>query len=184
MESCSNGAAGFRSPRAGGAGRREEVRMVNEPERAAAALFHLDPGGPREEWVRAGMAAKAAGVSFDESHSWSASAGNYAGERDCRTVWKSFNGDGPVTENSLYAMAYAQGWQYPLKHLQAANGRLVHLPIAAPRKALVTPIKQAESARLPTCGNAASPHRIHMSTSCVSKVTPKDCESIRTKRRR
>lgn len=121
--------------------------MIGEIERAASALFHLDPGCPREEWVRAGMAAKAAGLSFDEFHTWSASAGNYAGERDCLTVWKSFNESGPVTANSLYAMAFANGWQDPAKRLQAANGNRASIPIAAPRKAPVTPIKQAESAK-------------------------------------
>lgn len=121
--------------------------MRNEQERAAAALFHLDPGCPREEWVRAGMAAKAAGLSFDEFHDWSASAGNFGGESDCRTVWKSFNESGPITANSLYAMAYAQGWQDPAKRLQAANKSRASIPLAAPRKAPVTPIKQAESAK-------------------------------------
>jgi putative DNA primase/helicase len=120
---------------------------MTEAERAAAALFHLDAGCPREEWVRAGMAAKAAGLSFDEFHNWSSSAGNYASESDCRTVWKSFNESGPITASSLYAMAYAQGWQDPAKRLQATNGSRAGIPIAAPRKAPVTPIKQAESAK-------------------------------------
>src|SRR5690349_19606575 len=96
--------------------------MVSEIERAAAALLHLDPNCPREEWIRAGMAAKAAGLPFEEFDTWSASAGNYAGERDCRTVWKSFNENGPVTSSSIFAMAYAQGWQDPAKRQQAANG--------------------------------------------------------------
>lgn len=50
-----------------------------EIERAASALMHLDSGCQREIWVKAGMAAKAAGLGFDDFHSWSASAGNYAG---------------------------------------------------------------------------------------------------------
>lgn len=118
-----------------------------EIERAASALMHLDSGCPREEWVKAGMAAKAAGLSFDDFHSWSASAGNYAGEADCRNVWKSFSDTGPVTANSLFAMAYAQGWQDPVKRQQAANGARVSIVPAAPRKAPVTPITQAESAK-------------------------------------
>jgi putative DNA primase/helicase len=121
--------------------------MVSEIERAAAALFHLDLGCPREEWIRAGMAAKAAGLSFDEFHDWSASAGNYAGERDCRAVWQSFSNNGTVTANSLFAMAYAQGWQDPAKRLHATNGGRANLSIAAPRKAPVTSINQAESAK-------------------------------------
>ncbi|HJV75181.1 MAG TPA: AAA family ATPase [Noviherbaspirillum sp.] len=121
--------------------------MMHEQERAASALLHLDPSCPREEWVKAGMAAKAAGLSFDDFHNWSASAGNYAGERDCLTVWKSFNESGPVTANSLYAMAFAQGWQDPAKRLKASNGGRSSVAPTAPRKAPVTPIKQAESAK-------------------------------------
>lgn len=121
--------------------------MMNEQDRAASALMHLDSGCQREEWVKAGMAAKAARLSFDDFHSWSASAGNYSGESDCRAVWKSFSDSGPVTASSLFAMAYAQGWQDPAKRQQAANGARASIPPAAPRKAPVTPIKQAESAK-------------------------------------
>lgn len=121
--------------------------MMNEQDRAASALMHLDSGCPREEWVKAGMAAKAAGLGFDDFHSWSASAGNYSGESDCRAVWKSFSDSGPVTASSLFAMAYAQGWQDPAKRQQAANGARASITPAAPRKAPVTPIKQAESTK-------------------------------------
>ena len=51
--------------------------MSGELERAIDALFHLDPGCPREEWVRIAMAAKAAGVPFSDFHEWSSSASNY-----------------------------------------------------------------------------------------------------------
>jgi hypothetical protein len=53
------------------------------------------------------MAAKAARLSFDEFNDWRASAGDYAGEQDCRTVWQSFSNSGTVTASSLFAMAYA-----------------------------------------------------------------------------
>lgn len=120
---------------------------MNEQDRAASALMHLDSSCPREEWVKAGMAAKAAGLVFDDFHLWSASAGNYSGESDCRNVWRSFSESGPVTASSLFAMAYAQGWQDPAKRQQAANGGRVSVTPAVPRKAPVTPIKQAESAK-------------------------------------
>lgn len=52
------------------------------------------------------------------------------GESDCRNVWKSFSDAGPVTASSLFAMAYAQGWQDPAKRQQAANGgRASKLPL-------------------------------------------------------
>lgn len=121
--------------------------MLNEQDRAKSALFHLDSCCPREEWVKAGMAAKAAGLGFDDFHQWSAGAANYSGERDCLSVWKSFSESGGVTPATLYGMAHMQGWQDPAKRLHAANGSRAVLSVAAPRKAPVTPVKQAESAK-------------------------------------
>lgn len=48
------------------------VRMINETERAADALHHLDAGCARDEWVCAGMAAKSAGLEFDDFHNYDA----------------------------------------------------------------------------------------------------------------
>ncbi|MBS0308683.1 MAG: AAA family ATPase, partial [Proteobacteria bacterium] len=118
--------------------------MMNEQDRAASALMHLDSSCPREEWIKAGMAAKAAGLGFDCFHTWSATADNYAGEGDCRNVWKSFGDSGRVTPATLYAMAFAQGWQDPAKRQQAVNGARVGITHAAPRKAPVTPINTGD----------------------------------------
>lgn len=78
-------------------------------ERARSALFALDPGCPRDEWTRYGMAAKDAGLGFDDFHAWSAGAANYQGERDCLSTWKSF-GDGPVKAATLFHAARDAGW--------------------------------------------------------------------------
>lgn len=120
---------------------------MSEIQRAASALYHLDPSCPREEWVRIGMAAKSAGLTFDDFHNWSASAGNYKGENECRIVWKSFSESGSVTEGTLYSQAYLNGWQDTGKRLQTANGSRVSSLTSSPRKAPVTPIKQAESVK-------------------------------------
>jgi hypothetical protein len=117
--------------------------MVNEIERAADALHHIDAGCARDEWVRAGMAAKSAGLDFDDFHNWSASAGNYAGENECRTVWKSFDDSGAVTPATLYGMAFAQGWKDPSK--SRAKGTRPNLPIAKPSPSPTKPVKQAAS---------------------------------------
>lgn len=93
--------------------------MSYELDRARAALFHLDAGCSRDKWVRIGMAAKSAGLSFDDFHSWSASAGNYSGEAECRSVWKSFEKSGAVTPASLYGMAFAQGWKDKSRYPQS-----------------------------------------------------------------
>ena len=117
---------------------------MNEIERAADALHHIDAGCARDEWVRAGMAAKSAGLEFDDFNNWSASAGNYAGENECRTVWKSFDDSGAVTPATLYGMAFAQGWKDPSK--SRTKGTRPSLPIARTKQTPQTPVKQAENA--------------------------------------
>jgi len=120
---------------------------MNEIERAADALRHIDAGCARDEWVRAGMAAKSAGLDFDDFHNWSASAGNYAGENECRTVWKSFDDSGAVTPATLYGMAFAQGWKDPSKsRTKESNGSRPSLPLARVKQTPQTPVKQAGNA--------------------------------------
>lgn len=117
--------------------------MVSEHDRVASALQAIDPGCDRESWVKIGMAAKSAGLEFEDFHTWSASAGNYAGESDCRTVWKSFSESGRVGPASLFAIAFAQGWKDPAK----AGNRKASAPIARPVKAAPAPAIQAESGK-------------------------------------
>jgi hypothetical protein len=82
--------------------------MRNSHEKALSALHSLDPGVPREEWVRIAMAAKAAGVSLEEFTAWSSAAHNYDGEADVASVWKSIT-DGAIKAGTLHAMARATG---------------------------------------------------------------------------
>ncbi|HEY9269214.1 MAG TPA: AAA family ATPase [Methylotenera sp.] len=89
--------------------------MINEIDRARHALNFLDADCPREEWVRAGMAAKSCGLVFNDFHNWSASAGNYSNEKECREVWKSFSESGGITSATLYRMAHEQGWVDPVR---------------------------------------------------------------------
>lgn len=116
--------------------------MVSEIERAADALNQLDAGCARDEWVRAGMAAKSAGLSFDDFHNWSASAGNYTGEKECRTAWKSFDESGAVTSATLYVMAFAQGWKDPSKSRTKGTRPLL---LTKTEKVAQKPVKQAAS---------------------------------------
>ena len=115
--------------------------MVDDISRARDALNHIDAGCARDEWVRAGMAAKSAGLDFDDFHNWSASAGNYAGENECRTVWKSFDDAGGVTPATLFRMAIAQGWKDPSKSRAKINRP--SLPPAAQKQTPPKPVKQA-----------------------------------------
>jgi putative DNA primase/helicase len=114
---------------------------MNEIERARDALNHIDAGCARDEWVRAGMAGKSAGLSFDDFRNWSTSAGNYSSENECRTVWKSFDDSGAVTPATLYGMAFAQGWKDPSK--SRAKISRPSLPFAAPKQTAQKPFKQA-----------------------------------------
>ena len=88
--------------------------MLNghDVDRARSALAAIPADLPREEWVRVGMAAKAAGLLDDDFTSWSSAAGNYSGERDCRSVWQSFRGTG-IGVGTLFQMAKEHGWQDP-----------------------------------------------------------------------
>ncbi len=117
---------------------------MDEIDRARSALQSLDAGCRREQWVRIGMAAKSAGLTLEDFIAWSQQTANYGGERDCQANWKSFSETGPIKANTLFAMAYAQGWQDPAKGLRAANGSRVMASIPAPRKAPVTAIEQAD----------------------------------------
>lgn len=100
----------------------------NDTERASKALFSLDPGAPRETWVRIGMAAKEAGLSEDDFISWSAKARNYKSESDCRSTWRSFSAQGGIGAGTLFMLANeAAGRGHP-KHT-----RLIEKPVHKPQ---------------------------------------------------
>ena len=65
---------------------RPERSHADEVERARSALHALDPGCDRETWVRAAMAAKAAGLDEGDFLAWSEGAPNFDSARDCRSV--------------------------------------------------------------------------------------------------
>ena len=77
---------------------------------ARSALFSINPSLPRDDWLRAGMAAKAAGLALEDFTDWSASGGNYAGPKDCASVWQSFKGDG-IGPGTLFHLAFSHGWK-------------------------------------------------------------------------
>ncbi len=82
---------------------------MNNRELVLSALNHLDAGCSREDWIQIGMAAKSAGLSFEDFHNWCKNAENYAGEKDCRSVWDSFKSSG-ITVRTLFARAKANSW--------------------------------------------------------------------------
>ncbi|WP_461584360.1 DUF3987 domain-containing protein [Tepidiphilus sp. HLB4] len=79
-------------------------------EEAREALFALDPDCDRADWVKIGMAAKAAGLDFDDFDRWSAGGRTYK-PKDVQAVWKSFSPSGGVTERTLFKLARDAGWR-------------------------------------------------------------------------
>ena len=96
---------------------------MDDVARARSALQALDPGCDRAEWVRIGMAAKAANLSLDDFTEWSAGASNFASNRDCAQAWHSFK-DGGITAATLYHEAYKAGWEDPARSRQNALRRV------------------------------------------------------------
>ena len=86
------------------------AQLHDDVARYRGALLALDPGMPREQWVRAAMAAKAAGIAFSDFDDWSALAANYDA-RDAASTWKSVRADGGIGPGTLIAMAREAGWR-------------------------------------------------------------------------
>ncbi|HCN90184.1 MAG TPA: helicase [Oxalobacteraceae bacterium] len=116
---------------------------MSEQDRAASALHHLDATCSREHWVKAGMAAKSAGLAFDDFHTWSANGANYKAENDCMAVWRSIKTDKGVGAATLFQMALMQGWKDTTK----GESRGMGTPIARPAKVAPKPAIQAESGK-------------------------------------
>ena len=103
--------------------------------KATDALHAIPPDLPRDEWVRAAMAAQAAGLDFDAFKHWSAQAGNY-NERDARDTWRSIKPGKGVGAGTLYRVAAEHGWRM-------GAGKPLQRPQQAPRKPAEPPRKPA-----------------------------------------
>lgn len=90
---------------------RRQRSAAEELDRARSALLALDPGCDRGTWVRVAMAAKSAGLTFEDFHAWSEPAANHEGETDCRNVWRSIRADGGIGPGTLFALARDAGWR-------------------------------------------------------------------------
>jgi len=95
---------------------------MNDIERARNALQSLPPDLNREDWTRAGMAAKAAGLALEDFTDWSSRGDNYAGPKDCASVWASFKGDG-IGPGTLFHLAFSHGWKDSAKPQRQATPR-------------------------------------------------------------
>jgi len=81
----------------------------NDIERARAALYAIPPNLPRDQWVKAGMGAHAAGLQVDDFIEWSSPAANF-NLQACKATWRSFKQNKGVGEGTLYGMAASHGW--------------------------------------------------------------------------
>ncbi|WP_446332866.1 toprim domain-containing protein [Burkholderia pseudomallei] len=109
--------------------------MTDDPLRARSALFCLDAGCERDEWVRIGMAYKASGGDTETWVEWCATGANYSGERDARAVWKSIDVAGGITGATLFHLARGAGWKDESRanrHDVQATREQVAIPPAAP----------------------------------------------------
>jgi putative DNA primase/helicase len=84
------------------------MQVANDTGRATEALYAIPADLPREDWVRVGMAAQAAGLDFDVFNDWSAQGGSY-NERDARDTWRSFKPGKGVGAGTLYRVAAERG---------------------------------------------------------------------------
>jgi hypothetical protein len=86
----------------------------SEIDRARQALHAIPPDLPRDEWVKVGMAAHAAGLTFDEFDAWSAGADCYE-SRAARDTWRSIKPGKGIGAATLFHMADAHGHRMPGK---------------------------------------------------------------------
>lgn len=100
---------------------------MTDTAKAIDALHSIPPDLPRDEWVKVGMAAQAAGLDFDTFNEWSAGAGNYS-ERDARDTWRSFKPGKGIGPGTLYRVGAEHGWRM-------GEGKPQQRPVQAPRKA-------------------------------------------------
>jgi putative DNA primase/helicase len=107
--------------------------MMADTAKAIEALNSIPAHLPRDEWVRAGMGAHAAGLDFEAFNDWSAGADNYDA-RAARDVWHSFKAGKGVGAGTLYRMAAEHGWRMGEGKPQQRQPQAATRPAEPPRK--------------------------------------------------
>ena len=74
------------------------------------ALQSIPAGLHYHDWIRVGMSAKEAGLSFEDFDDWSSSAENYD-KRAAISAWRSFKPGRGVTAGTLFYIAAQYGWR-------------------------------------------------------------------------
>ena len=84
-----------------------------------AALEYVRAGNlTYDEWTAVGMGLKEAGLPCSVWDDWSALDSQRYHKGECARKWETFRGasGAPITENSIFKMAYDRGWSGPVGH--------------------------------------------------------------------
>ena len=91
--------------------------MEHENELKEALDFISPASLTYEEWTMVGMALKDSGLPVTVWEQWSARDGGRYHKGECAKKWESFHGSTkPVTESSIFQLAYSHGWSGPAGH--------------------------------------------------------------------
>lgn len=91
--------------------------MKHENELNEALDFIAPASLTYDEWTMVGMGLKEAGYPVEAWEQWSARDGSRYHKGECVRKWESFHGSPkPITENSIFQLAYAHGWGGPAGH--------------------------------------------------------------------
>jgi len=113
--------------------------MAYSTEQARDALQTIDPGCDRQTWVKVMASAKAAGLDVDDVTAWSATAGNFSGERDVMNAWRSIDERGAVQAGTLFHMARANGWKPSQTDKRPPPARAPTQPRREPQRPAIRP---------------------------------------------
>lgn len=108
---------------------------VADAEEALSALNYIDPKAlSQDEWLKATMAAKAAGVAQDDWDAWCWGDPRRYDESENRKRWESIDPAKPggVTAKTLFSMAKERGWR-PCGSTRAATAPSTTAPTTPPR---------------------------------------------------
>lgn len=93
------------------------MRMEHENDIKEALDFVSPSALTYEEWLMVGMGLKEAGLPVTVWEQWSARDGGRYHKGECIKKWESFHGSAkPVTQSSIFQLAYEHGWSGPAGH--------------------------------------------------------------------
>mgnify|MGYP002532959623 FL=1 len=93
------------------------TRMEHENDIKEALDFVSPSALTYKEWLMVGMGLKEAGLPVTVWEQWSARDGGRYHKGECIKKWESFHGSSkPVTQSSIFQLAYEHGWSGPAGH--------------------------------------------------------------------